>query len=109
MIQNEKISTGTPLFSVVIPVYNDWIPLDQCLQSLSRQIDAPNFEVIIVDDGSVDPAPEFIRRWASHYPLAFVQQIHTGVPTARNQGIRNSYGEVLLFIDADCKLDANGL
>jgi glycosyltransferase involved in cell wall biosynthesis len=109
MIQNEQISTGTPLFSVVIPVYNDWIPLDQCLRSLSRQIDAPNFEVIIVDDGSVEPAPEFIRRWASHYPLTFVQQIHTGVPTARNQGIRNSYGEVLLFTDADCKLDANGL
>ena len=37
--------------SIVIPVYNDWKPLNGCLQSLSRQRSAPSFEVIVVDDG----------------------------------------------------------
>lgn len=52
VIQSEQNSTAAPLFSIVIPVYNDWLPLEQCLQALTRQINAPSFEAIVVDDGS---------------------------------------------------------
>ncbi|MFZ0771014.1 MAG: glycosyltransferase [Candidatus Sulfotelmatobacter sp.] len=109
MIQVEQNSTAMPQFSIVIPVYNDWIPLDQCLQSLARQTNAPSFEVIIVDDGSTEPAPEFIRASAHCYPLAVIQQSHAGIPSARNRGIRASKGAVLLFVDADCRLQTNCL
>ena len=101
--------TGTAVFSIVILVYNDWRPLQECLQSLAGQTNPPSFEVIVVDDGSADPAPEFIRSFASRYPLTFVQQSHTGIPRARNLGIKNSKGEVLLFVDADCKVEGNCL
>jgi glycosyltransferase involved in cell wall biosynthesis len=37
---------------VIIAVYIDWEPLDHCLRSLEQQIDAPKFEIIIVDDGN---------------------------------------------------------
>lgn len=100
---------GTVFFSVVIPVYNDWRPLQECLQSLAGQTNPPSFEVIVVDDGSAEPAPEFIRGFAARYPLTFVQQSHAGIPKARNLGIKNSKGEVLLFIDADCKVEVNCL
>jgi glycosyltransferase involved in cell wall biosynthesis len=91
-------------FSVVIATYNDWLPLKECLQSLAAQACAPGFEVIVVDDGSREMAPDFIREWSGHFPLIVVRQAHKGISAARNRGVRNSRGEVVVFIDADCKL-----
>ncbi len=98
-----------PQFSVVIPVFNDWLPLRECLQSLARQIDAPTFEVIVVDDGSSEVAPESIQGWQTSYPLAVIRQAHAGIPSARNRGVLTSKGAVLLFVDADCRLETNCL
>jgi GT2 family glycosyltransferase len=109
MVEYDPISTAPPLFSIIIGVYNDWAPLDQCLRSLVEQTDAPRFEVIIVDDGSREAAPEFICQWIRSFPLAFVRQSHAGVSAARNQGAKISGGSVLLFVDADCKFQANCL
>jgi glycosyltransferase involved in cell wall biosynthesis len=109
MIQSEQDSTARPLFSIVIPVYNDWIPLGPCLQSLARQTNAPSFEVILVDDGSTETAPEFIGSSTYGYALTVIRQPRAGIATARNQGIRVSKGTVLLFVDADCRLDADCL
>jgi glycosyltransferase involved in cell wall biosynthesis len=109
MIQNEQISTGTPLFSVVIPAYNDWLPLHQCLQSLSRQINAPNFEVIVVDDGSKETAPEYLRNSTHSYLFTVIRQPHKGISAARNRGIQTSKGAILLFVDADCRTQTNCL
>jgi len=100
----DPISTTSPLFSIVIGVYNDWTPLDQCLRSLSQQINAPAFEVIVVDDGSRDAAPGFISHWIQRFPLIIVRQSHAGIAAARNRGAQTSRGSVLVFVDADCKL-----
>ena len=109
MTQCEQDSTAIPRFSIVIPVYNDWIPLDQCLQSLARQTDAPGFEVIVVDDGSTETAPDFVVTSTHRYPLTVMRRRHEGIPSARNQGIRTAKGAVLLFMDADCRLRSNCL
>ena len=109
MIPCEKDSTTPPMFSIVIPVYNDWISLDQCLQSLEKQSNSPNFEVIVVDDGSTKSAPESIRNPAPGYRLTAIRQSHAGIPAARNEGIRACRGEVILFVDADCRLRPNCL
>ena len=100
----DPISTTSPLFSIVIGVYDDWTPLDQCLRSLSQQINGPKFEVIVVDDGSREAAPEFISHWIQCFPLTIVRQSHTGIAAARNRGAQASRGSVLVFVDADCKL-----
>ena len=109
MTQCERESTLVPRFSIVIPAYNDWIPLKQCLQSLAQQTNAPEFEVIIVDDGSTEAAPEYLRSAAPDHPFTVIQQAHAGIPAARNRGIRAAKGEVLLFVDADCRLQAGCL
>jgi glycosyltransferase involved in cell wall biosynthesis len=109
MIPCEQDSTTPPVFSIVIPVYNDWTSLDQCLQSLGRQSNSPSFEVIVVDDGSTENAPESIRSSVKRYRLTAIRQAHAGIPAARNHGIRASKGEVVLFVDADCRLRANCL
>lgn len=109
MVQPGQSPTQEPLFSIIIPVYNDWAMLDGCLQSLSKQTNGPSFEVIIVDDGSTEPAPQFVRSSSDSYPLAVIRQPHTGIPAARNRGIQSSKGSVLLFVDADCRLQTNCL
>jgi glycosyltransferase involved in cell wall biosynthesis len=100
----DPVSATAPAFSIIIPVYNDWGPLRGCLESLGRQENAPAFEVIIVDDGSGDPAPEFIRQWRGPYPLAIITQPHRGIPAARNRGVESAKGSVLVFVDSDCRL-----
>jgi len=87
--------------TVIIAVYNDWAPLEKCLQSLAAQTNAPSFEVIVVDDGSTKNAPVSIIEWTAEYPWKLLRQPHLGTAAARNQGIRHSAGEILLFIDAD--------
>jgi glycosyltransferase involved in cell wall biosynthesis len=110
MVEHQPISNQAPLFSVIIAVYNDWAVLEGCLQSLAKQTNGPSFEVIIVDDGSTEPAPEFVASSTfSSYPLVVIPQPHSGIPAARNNGIRNSKGAVLLFVDADSRLQANCL
>ena len=98
-----------PRFSIIIAVYNDWTALDLCLHSLRQQTDGPDFEVIVVDDGSNAPASEKIRRWERELPLNIVGQSHAGISAARNRGIRISNGSMLLFVDADSRLQAHCL
>src|SRR5712691_9769988 len=109
MVTHDLASTTTPLFSIIIAGYNDWEHLDPCLQSLAQQAGGPTFEVIIADDGSTEPAPEFIRQWQGHYPLAIDRRSHAGISTARNRGAQISRGSILLFVDADSRLRTNCL
>jgi glycosyltransferase involved in cell wall biosynthesis len=98
-----------PLLSIIIPVYNDWIALDSCLLCLAQQGHGPDFEVVVVDDGSSESAPEKIRQWAHSLQLNIVRQSHSGISAARNHGIQLSSGSILLFTDADCRLQKNCL
>lgn len=109
MTERATITTSLPLFSIVIAVYNDWSPLDQCLRSLAQQKNGASFEVIIVDDGSNVTAPEFIQQWNDCYPLTLIREAHAGISAARNRGVQVSKGSVLLFTDADCRFQTGCL
>jgi glycosyltransferase involved in cell wall biosynthesis len=98
-----------PLLSIIIAVYNDWTALKACLDSLHQQKDESDFEVIIVDDGSNETAPEEIRQWSRWLPLSIERQNHQGISSARNRGIQTSRGSLLLFVDADSRLQTNCL
>jgi glycosyltransferase involved in cell wall biosynthesis len=104
MVEQQSISTTPPLFAIVIAVYDDWSALDSCLRSVEQQIPGPEFEVIVVDDGSAEPAHERICEWSRRLPLTIVRQSHAGISAARNRGIQTSRGSVLLFVDADCRI-----
>src|SRR5947199_1824449 len=109
MVTHDLASSTNPLFSIITAAYNDWESPDQCLRSLAQQADGPSFEVIITDDGSTEPAPEFIRQWQRYYHLTITRQPHAGISTARNRGAQISRGSVLLFVDADSRLQTNCL
>jgi len=109
MANQNQMGCSAPVFSVVIAVYNDWHLLEECLDSLVQQTPGPSFEVIIVDDGSSNRMPEHLLDYANAFPLTTVRQPHTGISVARNMGVRVAKGSVLLFIDADSRLQGNCL
>lgn len=104
MVDGPALGVHPPQFTMVVATFNDWQPLNECLRSLAEQVAAPGFEVVVVDDGSREEAPALIRDWNGRFPLTVLRQVHEGISAARNRGVLHSHGEVVVFVDADCKL-----
>ena len=108
MITDGSAPHPGPVLSIIIAVYNDWAPLDECLRSVATQQTGLSFEVILVDDGSDEAFSSFAWPLSSS-SLKVVRQSHQGISAARNRGIKASQGSILLFIDADSRLQKNCL
>ncbi len=94
-------AVGSPLVSVVTPVYNCETYLAQCLQSFLDQT-YRNIEIICVDDGSTDKSPEVLADFAQRDSrVKVIAQENAGPGRARNVGIDAAGGEYLLFSDCD--------
>ena len=92
---------GDCLISFIVPVYNAADYISECVESILRQT-VPDFEVLIVDDGSFDGSELICDEFAEKDQR--VRVIHTencGVSHARNTGIELAKGRYLVFVDAD--------
>ena len=85
-----------PRFSIIVPVYNTEKYLKRCLDSISKQ-SFTDYEVIIVNDGSTDNSSNII----SKYPYKVINQENQGLSMARNNGVKVSSGDYLIFLDSD--------
>lgn len=93
-----------PLVSVVIPVYNMEEFLEETLDSVLSS-DYPNFEVIVMDDGSKDRSLEIAESYKFRYENVRVYtQANSGVATARNHAISKAGGVYILPVDADNRI-----
>ena len=95
----------SPKASVVVATYNGGRTLHNCLESLTR-LNYPDYEVILVDDGSTDRTPEIAKLFPS---VRYVRQANLGLSAARNTGIRAARGEIVAFTDDDCRADEDWL
>lgn len=97
-------------FSIIIPVYNRAGIMDICVNSILRQT-FEDYEVVFVDDGSVDASPSVIRDYCSKDKrFRYVaHEKNESVLVARYTGMRNSDGEYVLFADSDDYLSENAL
>jgi glycosyltransferase involved in cell wall biosynthesis len=94
------MTASDELVSVIIPCYNQAHFLAQAIESVLLQT-YPHFEVIVVDDGSLDNTLEV----AARYPgVRIIRQEHQGTAVARNRGARDSKGSYLVFLDSDDRL-----
>lgn len=94
-------SNQRPLVSIIVPVYNGEAHLERCLSSILLQT-YPNFEAIVVDDGSEDKTMEICCRYSkADERIRIISQTKSGVSAARNTGIQQARGELLMFIDSD--------
>lgn len=93
--------------SVIIPVYKTEKFIKSCLRSVFAHTDAPNFEVIIVDDASPDNS---IQIASSFSGIKIIRhETNRGLSEARNTGIRAARGKYLYFVDSDDTLGHNAL
>lgn len=123
-----------PKVSVVVASYNGGKTLPACLTSLER-LNYPNYEVILVDDGSKDDTQQIVARYlmeledrtqlnvtspaltskpptlavSSRPRFRCIRQINLGLSVARNTGINASEGEIIAFTDSDCRADEDWL
>jgi GT2 family glycosyltransferase len=93
-----------PGVSVVLCTYNGARTIGGSVDALMR-LEYPNYEVIVVDDGSTDDAGEI----ASARGARVIQTPNRGLSAARNTGIEASHGEIIAFCDDDCRPDRDWL
>lgn len=88
--------------SIVIPTYNRLESLKRVLSALEQQtVPVDQFEVVIVSDGATDGTHEYLATLDKPYSLKTITQPNQGVAVARNNGIANASGQIILFIDDD--------
>ncbi|MSU37221.1 MAG: glycosyltransferase [Pedosphaera sp.] len=96
----------TPRVSVVVASYNGASTLEACLRSLSS-LRYPNYDVILVDDGSTDGTAAIASRFPAIRQICHEQ--NRGLSAARNSGINAATGEIIAFTDSDCRADEDWL
>lgn len=93
-------SDSTPLVSIIAPCYNAEKYLHAAIASIFAQ-DYPNFEVIIVDDGSSDNSVAMLQALQAKYDFQLYSQLNGGVSAALNHGLRYARGQYVCTPDLD--------
>src|SRR5690554_2469634 len=92
-----------PEISIIIPTYNRFNFLEQCIKSISDQTYS-EFEVLIVDDGSKAEVLNQIKSLISRLPnyrLIVRTSSNSGASASRNLGLANASGKYIIFLDSD--------
>ena len=88
-------------FSVIIPIYKVEKYLRQCINSVLNQT-YKNFEIILVDDGSPDGCPQVCDEYKKqHKNIKVIHKENGGLSDARNVGLKEAFGEYIIFLDSD--------
>lgn len=96
-----------PLVSIIIPVYNSEMYIEECIRSVISQT-YKNIEIIIVNDGSIDKSEEIIKNLMNEdNRIKYITQENSGPSKSRNNGIDNSNGDYIFFVDSDDTVDNN--
>jgi O-antigen biosynthesis protein len=94
-----------PKVSVIVCAYNGERTMDRCLASLET-LNYPNYEVVVVNDGSTDRTREIAERYAY---IRLINQENQGLSAARNVGLRAATGDIIAYTDCDCMADPDWL
>ena len=88
-------------FSIISPTFNRMDVLPEVLAALEAQVDAPPFEVLVIDDGSTDETWDWLSRRESSMPLIVHRQANSGPAAARNWGVTRAQGGRVAFLGDD--------
>ena len=87
-------------FSVIIPSYNRAHTIGRTLESVLKQ-DCSDWEVVVVDDGSTDATEKIVEPFLADSRIRYFPRENAGVGAARNFGVSQCTGEILVFLDSD--------
>ena len=90
-------------YSIIVPVYNRPDEVDELLQSLCEQT-VKDFEVIIVEDGSINPCKDVCDKYADILSLHYYAKENSGPGQSRNYGAERANGTYVIILDSDVVL-----
>lgn len=88
-------------FSIIIPLYNRPAEIRELLDSLTCQVEQ-NFEVVIVEDGSVEASGDIVEGYRDRLDVKYFFKANSGPGLSRNYGAERASGEYFIFLDSDC-------
>ncbi len=94
-----------PRISVVVCSYNGSRTIRECCEGL-QELEYPNFEVIVVNDGSTDSMAEIVKEFDG---FRLINTQNRGLSSARNTGLEATTGEIVAYIDDDARPDPRWL
>ena len=93
-------SLRKPTVTTIIPYYHLSNYITAAVESLAAQT-YPELQIVVVNDGSFEPADEVLERLAERHPIEVVAQPNSGLSAARNLGVSLALGDYVLPFDAD--------
>lgn len=106
-----RAESSLPMISLVVPAYNEGLVIQAAIRSL-LQLSYPNYEIIVIDDGSTDDTYEkamVVAQESSDITVRVVTKRNGGKAEALNTGMTLARGEFVLNMDGDTKLTSNTL
>ncbi len=104
--KRNRIIQSFPLVTIIIPAYNEEKVLTPAIESV-LDIDYPNLEVLVVDDGSTDNTFVVAKEMEKHEQVRVIHQANAGKSEALNHGISEALGDYFVCMDADSVLSKN--
>lgn len=88
--------------SVIVPTFNKAPRLNLMLASaVCQDFDLHEVEILLIDDGSIDETEQIVEKYRNRLNLQYLRKNHGGRSFARNEGIRDAKGEIVIFSDDD--------
>lgn len=87
--------------SIIVPIYNAYLYLSKCLESLVNQT-YKNIEIILINDGSTDQSEDIIKLYLEKFDnIVYIKDTNHGQGHARNIGLEKATGDLITFVDSD--------
>jgi len=96
-------------FSIIIPVFNRPTEVDELLESLVKQNFKENFEVVVVEDGSLLKADDIVKKYQDKLNLKYLYKENSGPGISRNFGMQKAIGNYFIILDSDVLLPTHYL
>lgn len=95
------MSLKKPMVSIIVPIYNAELYLDDCLKSLVNQT-MSDIEIVLINDGSLDKSEDICKKYMNEDKRIVYKRIeNNGVSNARNIGMDISNADWITFVDSD--------
>jgi len=96
-------------FSFIIPVYNRPDEIDELLQSLVHQTYTNDFEIVVVEDGSIVNCQDVVNKYLNQLNVSYYFKKNSGPGDSRNYGMTVAKGDYFIILDSDCIIPENYL
>lgn len=89
---------------IIVPTYNNDNYLEECMESILKQVTSYKYEVIVINDGSTDNTAQILKYYENIESIHIISQENRGFSGARNRGLEKINAQYIMFVDSDDRL-----